>query len=181
MNKNNAHFDSAYGKFSQLPKTDSPEIAFIGRSNVGKSTLINKFFNRKNLARTSSMPGKTITINFYKCDELTFVDLPGYGYAKASKSEQSRIYALINDYLGSDRNIRFVFVLLDMRRVPSVIDLEIVNFLQDKGLDYAVYITKSDKLNKTEFKKQLDYFKENFDTVILNVDELTEKIESLDR
>ncbi|MDR0984402.1 MAG: ribosome biogenesis GTP-binding protein YihA/YsxC [Ruminococcus sp.] len=180
MNKNNAYFDSAYGKFSQLPKTDSPEIAFIGRSNVGKSTLINKFFNRKNLARTSSMPGKTITINFYKCDGLTFADLPGYGYAKASKSEQSRIYSLINDYLGSDRNIKFVFVLLDMRRIPSPVDLEIVDYLNKRGLDYAVYITKSDKLNKTQFNKQLDYFKLNFNTVLFNIEELTDKIENLE-
>ena len=90
MNFNKAEFYASYGKFSQIPPCEGIEIAFAGRSNVGKSTLINKLFNRKNLARVSSVPGKTATINFYKLENIFFADLPGYGYAKVSKSEKQR-------------------------------------------------------------------------------------------
>ena len=112
MNFNKAEFYASYGKFSQIPPCEGIEIAFVGRSNVGKSTLINKLFNRKNLARVSSVPGKTATINFYKLENIFFADLPGYGYAKVSKSEKQRWSELIEGYLNSDRDFYLVFCLL---------------------------------------------------------------------
>ena len=150
MNWNTAEFTSAYGTASQLPKCRTPEIAFAGRSNVGKSTLINKLFQRKNLARVSSVPGKTATINFYRCDGVTFADLPGYGYAKRSKSELKRWQDLINGYLQDERDLRAVLLLIDMRHPPTKNDLQMVNFLIDTEMPFAIVLTKADKLNKTE-------------------------------
>ena len=150
MNWNLAEFTAAYGTAAQLPPCTSPEIAFAGRSNVGKSTLINKLFQRKNLARVSSVPGKTATINFYHCDSVIFADLPGYGYAKRSKSELVRWQELINGYLQGDRDLRAVLLLIDMRHPPTVNDLQMVNFLIDTEMPFAIVLTKADKLNKTE-------------------------------
>ncbi len=150
MNWNVAEFAAAYGTASQLPKCSSPEIAFAGRSNVGKSTLINKLFQRKSLARVSSVPGKTATINFYRCQHVTFADLPGYGYAKRSKSELKRWQELINAYLQDDRDLRAVLLLIDMRHPPTQNDLQMVNFLIDLEMPFAIVLTKADKLNKTE-------------------------------
>ena len=150
MNWNTAEFTAAYGLASQLPKCRCPEIAFAGRSNVGKSTLINKLFQRKNLARVSSVPGKTATINFYHCDGVTFADLPGYGYAKRSKSELKRWQDLINGYLQDERDLRAVLLLIDMRHPPTKNDLQMVNFLIDTEMPFAIVLTKADKLNKTE-------------------------------
>ncbi len=150
MNWNLAEFTAAYGTASQLPACCSPEIAFAGRSNVGKSTLINKLFQRKNLARVSSVPGKTATINFYRCGGVTFADLPGYGYAKRSKSELVRWQALINAYLQGERDLRAVLLLIDMRHPPTKNDLQMVNFLIDTEMPFAIVLTKADKLNKTE-------------------------------
>ncbi len=101
MNFNKAEFDKAFGISQQLPMSDKPEITFAGRSNVGKSSLLNKLFNRKNLARVSSVPGKTVTINFYNVDNQRFVDLPGYGYAKISKQERDRFGELMEGYFQS--------------------------------------------------------------------------------
>ena len=150
MNWNLAEFSAAYGRAAQLPPCTSPEIAFAGRSNVGKSTLINKLFQRKNLARVSSVPGKTATINFYHCDSVIFADLPGYGYAKRSKSELVRWQELINGYLQGDRDLRAVLLLIDMRHPPTANDLQMVNFLIDTEMPFAIVLTKADKLNKTE-------------------------------
>ena len=150
MNWNLAEFSAAYGTAAQLPPCTSPEIAFAGRSNVGKSTLINKLFQRKNLARVSSVPGKTATINFYHCDSVIFADLPGYGYAKRSKSELVRWQELINGYLQGDRELRAVLLLIDMRHPPTANDLQMVNFLIDTEMPFAIVLTKADKLNKTE-------------------------------
>ena len=122
MNYNKAEFFASYGKFSQIPPCTGIEIAFAGRSNVGKSTLINKLFNRKNLARVSSVPGKTATINFYKLENIFFADLPGYGYAKVSRSEKDRWSDLIEGYLNSDRDFYLIFLLIDMRHAPSADD-----------------------------------------------------------
>ena len=108
MNYNKAVFENAYGVLSQLPESDEPEVVFAGRSNVGKSSLLNKLFNRKNLARVSSVPGKTITINFYDVDNIKFVDLPGYGYAKVSFSEKKRWSDLVEGYFDSSINISLV-------------------------------------------------------------------------
>ena len=115
MNYNNAQFETAYGVSSQLPESVDCEIAFAGRSNVGKSSLINKLLNRKKLARISSVPGKTITINFYKVDKIKFVDLPGYGYAKVSFKEKERWSELMESYFNSSRKISLVVQLVDMR------------------------------------------------------------------
>lgn len=129
MNFNKAEFNSAFGISSQLPISDVPEIAFAGRSNVGKSSLLNKLFNRKNLARVSSVPGKTITINFYNVDGNRFVDLPGYGYAKISKQERDRFGELMEGYFQSGRQIELVVQLIDMRHPPSKDDFNMISFM----------------------------------------------------
>lgn len=152
MRYDKAEFKAAYGTFSQLPDSDLPEIAFAGRSNVGKSSLLNKLFQRKNLARVSSVPGKTITINFYQVDEYNFVDLPGYGYAKVAKTEKERWAEMMEGYFNSDRNIKLVIQLVDMRHPPTKDDLMMMEFLQASGYEFIVVMTKSDKL-----KKKKDY------------------------
>ena len=158
LNYNKAEFTAAYGKFSQIPAPERIEIAFAGHSNVGKSTLINKLFNRKNLARVSSVPGKTATINFYGLENIYFVDLPGYGYAKVAKSEKERWAGLIEGYLSSDRDIRLVFMLVDMRHAPTKDDLHIINYLIDTEMPFVLVLTKADKLNKTERAKRMEAF-----------------------
>ena len=152
MRYDKAEFKAAYGTFGQLPESDLPEIAFAGRSNVGKSSLLNKLFQRKNLARVSSVPGKTITINFYQVDEYNFVDLPGYGYAKVAKTEKERWAEMMEGYFNSDRNIKLVVQLVDMRHPPTKDDLMMMEFLQANGYEFIVVMTKSDKL-----KKKKDY------------------------
>ncbi|MDE6101887.1 MAG: ribosome biogenesis GTP-binding protein YihA/YsxC [Ruminococcus sp.] len=159
MNYNKAEFYSSYGKFSQIPQSEKIEIAFAGHSNVGKSTLINKLFNRKNLARVSSFPGKTATINFYKLENIYFVDLPGYGYAKVSKSEKERWSGLIEGYLSADRDIRLVFMLVDIRHAPTKDDIHMINYLIDTEMPFVIVLTKADKLNKTERAKRMEAFK----------------------
>lgn len=156
MKYEKAEFKSAYGTFEQLPPSDLPEIAFAGRSNVGKSSLLNKLFMRKNLARVSSVPGKTITINFYGVDGVNFVDLPGYGYAKVSRSEKQRWAKMMEGYFNSDRNIKLVIQLVDMRHPPTADDIMMMEFLENTGIDFVVVMTKSDKLNKGDYKKRLE-------------------------
>lgn len=150
MNYQNVIFDRSFGISSQLPPSAIPEIAFAGRSNVGKSSMLNKLFNRKQLARVSAVPGKTATINFFKADSLCFVDLPGYGYAKVSKSEKKRWTELIEGYFAQDRDLRLVFQLIDMRHPPTRDDLTMVNFLIDGGFPFVVILTKADKLSKAQ-------------------------------
>ena len=152
MRYDKAEFKAAYGTFGQLPESDLPEIAFAGRSNVGKSSLLNKLFGRKNLARVSSVPGKTITINFYQVDEYNFVDLPGYGYAKVAKTEKDRWAEMMEGYFNSDRNIKLVVQLVDMRHPPTKDDIMMMEFLQATGYVFIVVMTKADKL-----KKKKDY------------------------
>lgn len=159
MNYNNAEFTAAYGLFSQIPPCEKIEIAFAGRSNVGKSTLINKIFNRKNLARVSSVPGKTATINFYGLENVYFVDLPGYGYAKIAKSEKRRWAELIEGYLNADRDIRLIFQLIDMRHAPSADDIHMINYLIDAQLPFVIILTKADKLKKTARAERMEKFK----------------------
>ena len=160
LNYNKAEFSASYGKFSQIPAPDRIEIAFAGHSNVGKSTLINRLFNRKNLARVSSVPGKTATINFYGLEHIYFVDLPGYGYAKVAKSEKERWAGLIEGYLGADRDIRLVFMLVDMRHAPTKDDVHMINFLIDAEMPFVLVLTKADKLNKTERAKRMEAFRD---------------------
>lgn len=147
-------FAAAYGTSKQLPPSNQAEIVFSGRSNVGKSSLINKVFNRKNLARVSSVPGKTITVNFFKGDGVYFVDLPGYGYAKREQSEKKRWAELMEGYFHSERNISLVIQLIDMRHAPSADDMMMLNFLRETRIPFIIALTKCDKLNKSETEKR---------------------------
>ena len=160
MNFQNAEFSAAFGKVSQFPAPERMEFAFIGRSNVGKSTLINKLVNRKALARVSGVPGKTATVNFYQADDVFLVDLPGYGYAKTSKSEQERLKKLIFGYLTADRDLRLVIQLLDMRHAPSADDVQMINQLIDNEIPFIIVFTKADKLNKTERQTRMKAFEQ---------------------
>lgn len=155
MNFSQAQFVSSYGKYSQIPKSDRTEIAFSGRSNVGKSSLINKLFNRKSLARVSSVPGKTVTVNFYSLENIYIVDLPGYGYAKVAKTEKLRWAGLIEGYLNADRELGLVFQLIDFRHPPTADDIIMINFLIDSGIPFVVILTKADKLKKTQREERL--------------------------
>ncbi len=158
MNFHNVEFETSFGRFDQLPKSDLVEIAFAGRSNVGKSSMINKVFNRKQLARVSSVPGKTATINFFRLENVRFADLPGYGYAKVAKGEKQRWAKLIDGYFQSGRNIGLVFQLVDIRHKPSEDDLTMINFLIENEIPFVIVLTKKDKLNKTELQKRLEAF-----------------------
>lgn len=165
MNYNKAEFEKSYGISSQLPPSDITEIAFAGRSNVGKSSLLNKLFNRKSLARVSSVPGKTITINFYDVDGYKFVDLPGYGYAKLSKSERDRFGELMEGFFQSGRNIKLVVQLVDMRHKPSQDDFGMIEFMKQMNIPFIVVCTKADKLKVKEFKKREQEIKEELSMV----------------
>ena len=150
MNYNNVSFEAAFGNPSQFFESTLPELCFAGRSNVGKSSLINKVLGRKSFARVSTKPGKTITINFYRLENLRLVDLPGYGYAKISSAEKMRFAELMETYFGSNRNIKTVFALIDMRHSPTADDIDMLNFLLSTDYPFAVVLTKCDKLNKGE-------------------------------
>ena len=156
MRFDNATFETSFGNPEQLKKSDLPEIAFSGRSNVGKSSLLNKLMGRKSLARVSSMPGKTVTINFFKLDNCRLVDLPGYGYAKVSHSEKIRWSNLMETYFSSDRDLRLVVQLVDMRHLPSEQDLDMISYMISNDIPFVVALTKCDKLNKTERMNQLE-------------------------
>lgn len=158
MNLHSAEFEAAAGISSQLPASTLPEVAFSGRSNVGKSSLINRILNRKALARTSATPGKTATINFYRLDELRMVDLPGYGYAKVSDSERRRWSELIEGYFDDDRDLRLVVQLWDMRHDPSKDDYQMLEYMLEREIPFIIVLTKSDKLNKAERAKRLAAF-----------------------
>lgn len=170
---------SAVGK-TQYPEEKFPEIVFIGRSNVGKSSLINSLTRRKNLARTSQTPGKTQTINFYKvelkisAEEILYknfylVDLPGYGYAKTSKTNRVTWAKFIEEYLLDSREIKFVCQLIDMRHLPMESDLKILSWLIEKNLPVLIVATKSDKLSKNEQKKNLAAIKKSLGIAELSV------------
>lgn len=156
MKFENVAFESAFGTQAQLPPSEMPEVAFAGRSNVGKSSLLNKLFNRKNLARVSATPGKTVTVNFYRLENARMVDLPGYGYAKVSFKEKQRWADLLDAYFASGRDIRLVVQLVDMRHKPSADDMVMLDYLEQMGLPFVVVMTKSDKLNKTQYKERME-------------------------
>ncbi|MBR6573116.1 MAG: YihA family ribosome biogenesis GTP-binding protein [Clostridia bacterium] len=160
MNYNNAYFEKAFGTAAQLEVSDLPEFCFSGRSNVGKSSLINKLTNRKALARVSGKPGKTVTINFYRADNIRIVDLPGYGYAKVPFAERTRWSDLMESYFKTDRNIKHVFSLVDMRHPVTDFDMSMLDFLYQMGIKYSVVLTKCDKLNKSEYASRLELVKE---------------------
>ena len=158
MNYQKADFQASYGLSSQLPESDRPEFVFSGRSNVGKSSLINKLCNRKNLARVSATPGKTATINFYTVDGAYFVDLPGYGYAKVSAAERQRWDQLINSYFDAERNCVLLVQLLDSRHAPSADDMQMLEYLRYRGIPFIAALTKADKLKKSETAKRREEF-----------------------
>ncbi len=150
MDLRNVTFEAAYGTPKQLPPSSSIEFAFSGHSNVGKSSLINKIFGRKNLARVSSQPGKTGTVNFYDAGGVKFVDLPGYGYAKVSLGEKKRWAELVEGYLTGERDIRLVAQLVDSRHAPTRDDLDMIRFLIDSEMPFVLALTKCDKMNRSE-------------------------------
>lgn len=147
-------------KFEQYPDDNKPEIAFVGKSNVGKSTLINAMLNRKSLARTSSQPGKTRTINFYNVnDSIYIVDLPGYGYAKASKTDIQKWGVMIEKYLQKRKSLLGIILLIDIRHEPGKNDIMMYDWLKHYGYNIIIAATKSDKLNRSQIPKHLTIIK----------------------
>ena len=160
MNWNKVDFEAAFGTLEQLTESNLPEICFSGRSNVGKSSLINKILNRKSIARVSSTPGKTVTINFYRLGEFRLVDLPGYGYAKVTDRDRERWAELMEGYFRTGRNIKLCLQLIDMRHPATEFDVSMLEFLRHFEIPYTVVLTKCDKLNKTEFSNRLTALKQ---------------------
>lgn len=158
--------ETVCGITSVLPENDKPEIAFAGKSNVGKSSLINALMNRKSLARTSSQPGKTQTINFYNInDALYFVDLPGYGYAKVSLAVKEKWGKMIERYLKKSQQLRLVFLLLDIRHEPSQNDRDMYEWIVYQGFHPVIIATKLDKINRSQRDKHLKMLREGIGAV----------------
>ncbi len=154
MNVNNVELTAVCGRKDQYPNTDLPEVAFVGKSNVGKSSLINCMVNRKSLARTSQNPGKTRTINFYNVENIVhFVDLPGYGYARASKSEIEKWGKMIEEYLLEREQLKSIILLIDIRHEPSANDKMMYDWLKHYGYKIIIVTTKSDKLKRSQINK----------------------------
>jgi len=150
---NNARYERTAVKPSQYPEGKIPEIALVGRSNVGKSTIINTLLNRKNLAKVSSTPGKTRGLNFYNIDDrLYIVDLPGYGYAKASKNQQREWAGFINDYLNRRPQLKLIVMLVDIRHSPTEDDRIMYNWIVAKNIPHIVVATKADKISRSRIK-----------------------------
>ncbi|WP_075720710.1 ribosome biogenesis GTP-binding protein YihA/YsxC [Roseburia sp. 499] len=144
------------GITSKLPDTDKPEVAFAGKSNVGKSSLINGLMNRKSLARTSAQPGKTQTINYYNInDAMYLVDLPGYGYAKVSQKEKEKWGQMIENYLHTSKQLKAVFLLIDIRHEPSANDKQMYDWIVYQGYDPIIIATKLDKINRSQIQKHV--------------------------
>lgn len=149
------------GVTSKLPDTELPEVAFAGKSNVGKSSLINGLMNRKSLARTSAQPGKTQTINYYNINNAMYlVDLPGYGYAKVSVKEKEKWGQMIENYLHSSQQLRAVFLLIDIRHEPSVNDKQMYDWVVYQGYDPIIIATKLDKIKRSQVQKHLKMIRE---------------------
>lgn len=156
-----AELDIVCGITSKLPDTGMPEVAFAGKSNVGKSSLINGLMNRKSLARTSGQPGKTQTINFYKINgERYLVDLPGYGYARVSQAEKEKWGKMIEKYLHTSKNLKAVFLLIDIRHEPSANDCQMYEWTLHNGYEPIIIATKLDKLKRSQIQKHLKMIKE---------------------
>ena len=152
----NVNLETVCGITSRLPDNKYPEIAFAGKSNVGKSSLINALMNRKSLARTSGQPGKTQTINFYNINsELYFVDLPGYGYAKVSKEVKEKWGKMIEKYLRTSGQLRAVFLLIDIRHEPSANDASMYEWILSNGYEPIIIATKLDKINRSQVSKNV--------------------------
>ena len=156
MKIKNVELSIVCGITSKLPETDRVEIAFAGKSNVGKSSLINALMNRKALARTSATPGKTQTINFYNINDIMYlVDLPGYGYAKVSEKEKEQWGKLIERYLNTSKQLKAVFLLIDIRHEPSANDRMMYEWILAQGYEPIIIATKLDKLKRSQVQKQL--------------------------
>ncbi|MCI8676505.1 MAG: YihA family ribosome biogenesis GTP-binding protein [Atopobiaceae bacterium] len=154
INYSDARFEAAFGTAEQLPEAARPEVAIVGRSNVGKSSLLNRLVGRKALAKVSAKPGKTATINFYDVDGIYLVDLPGYGYAAVSGSEKQRWADLIAGYFDQERSFNLVISLIDIRHEPSALDRDMVTFLQEGGYPLQIVLTKADKLSRSQQGRQ---------------------------
>ena len=161
-----AELETVCGITSKLPDNDLPEIAFAGKSNVGKSSLINGLLNRKSLARTSAQPGKTQTINFYNVNKnLYFVDLPGYGYAKVSVEIRAKWGKMIERYLHGSPQLKKVFLLIDIRHVPSENDCMMYDWIVDNGYEPVIICTKLDKIKRSQVQKNFKLIREKLDLV----------------
>ena len=158
---NNVKLEAVGVKFDQYPETGLPEVAFAGRSNVGKSSLINGLINRKALARTSGQPGKTQTINFYNVEEqLYFVDLPGYGYARTSKESRAKWGAMIEEYLNNRETLGMIILLVDIRHKPNENDQQMMKYITEAGFMPLVVATKADKIKRSQLVKHLKVIQE---------------------
>lgn len=166
MKIKNVELSIVCGITSKLPETDRVEIAFAGKSNVGKSSLINALMNRKALARTSATPGKTQTINFYNVNDIMYlVDLPGYGYAKVSEAEKVKWGQLIERYLNTSKQLRAVFLLIDIRHEPSANDKMMYDWIIEQGYNPIIIATKLDKLKRSQVQKHVKMIKEGLQLV----------------
>lgn len=168
----NVSLETVIGVTSKIPQNSMPEIAFAGKSNVGKSSLINALMNRKSLARTSSQPGKTQTINFYNINgELYFVDLPGYGYAKVSQREKEKWGEMVEKYLRKSKVLKAVFLLVDIRHDPSANDKIMYDWIVSNGFHPIIIATKADKINRSQLQKQVKAVRQGLgldkDTVLI--------------
>lgn len=168
----NVSLETVIGVTSKIPQNNMPEIAFAGKSNVGKSSLINALMNRKSLARTSAQPGKTQTINFYNInDELYFVDLPGYGYAKVSRQEKEKWGQMVERYLHQSKVLKAVFLLIDIRHDPSANDKIMYEWILSNGFHPVIIATKADKINRSQLQKQIKVVRQGLgvdkDTVVI--------------
>ena len=175
-----ADLETVCGITSKLPENTRPEVAFAGKSNVGKSSLINGLVNRKALARTSSQPGKTQTINFYNVnDAIYFVDLPGYGYAQANENVKAQWGKMIEDYLHRSKQLKEVFLLIDIRHAPSENDRIMYDWIKRNGYNPIIIATKLDKINRSQIQKQLKLIKTTLeadkDTVIIPFSSVTKQ------
>ena len=174
-----AELETVAVKRSQYPEDNVPEIAFAGRSNVGKSSLLNLLTNRKSLARVSGAPGKTRTINFYRInDEFRIVDLPGYGYAKISKSVSENWGQMMEEYFQNRQGLRKVVQLVDIRHAPSAQDVQMYEYLRHYGLDGLVVATKADKVSRNEMQKCIKTIRQTLD---LGADDLVIPVSALKR
>lgn len=183
-----ARYEASYGTIAQLPKPTTPEVSFVGRSNVGKSSLLNRLLGRKQLARVSSVPGKTANINFFDVDGVKFVDLPGYGYAKVSHTEKQRWADLIGGYFEQKRSFNLVISLVDIRHEAQKLDLQMVDFLTEAELPFVVALTKADKITRNKQSQAAAALRSSFglaqEQIIitssetgLGIDELRRRIE----
>lgn len=177
INYNKAKFTASYALPEQVPPRKLPEISFVGRSNVGKSSLMNKIFNRKNLVKVSQRPGLTQHINFFNVGDVDFVDLPGYGFAKVSKADKDRWKVLVSGYFTQDRNYALCVVLVDIRHDVSDLDKQMIAFLQDNDIPFMIAFTKADKLSSKsavnrQVQKLCKQLSDAGDVVILAVSSL---------